>query len=314
MAYTNTWTTAAPLDTQAANQGAVDFRALKLDTMQRISSFGAGLLANIPTPEVNSASANWTGVMYWATDTLQAFRWNGSSWDDISTSLPTGTAVALATTGASVNVNLAAPPTVGEVLTATSATTATWQGAVAVALATTGASVNVSSAAPPTVGQILIATDATHATWQTLPLSYADVAVYNYITPTTNQIASHISIPVGVLSIGSIITIDADTYSDAPQGTDTITSLITIGSTQATLGVWSGVGGSYAHIVLVFTSNTTYTALYTLEISTGSGTFKITGTCPDITTTPFDIHDGFTAGAGPNAHTYDFDFLSAVVS
>ena len=84
MAYTNVWTTAAPLDTQAANQGAVDFRATKLDVMQRIASFGAGTLAARPTPEATSASADWTGVMYWATDTSQVFRWNGSAWIDIS--------------------------------------------------------------------------------------------------------------------------------------------------------------------------------------------------------------------------------------
>lgn len=88
MAYTNVWTTAAPLDTQAANQGAVDFRATKLDVMQRISSFGAGLLASRPTPEATGGTADWTGVMYWATDTKQTFRWNGTSWDDITTTIP----------------------------------------------------------------------------------------------------------------------------------------------------------------------------------------------------------------------------------
>lgn len=87
MAYTNVWTTAAPLDTQAANQGAVDFRATKLDVMQRIASFGAGLLAARPTPEVTSANADWTGVMYWATDTRQTFRWSGAAWVDISTNV-----------------------------------------------------------------------------------------------------------------------------------------------------------------------------------------------------------------------------------
>lgn len=98
MAYTNTWTTAAPLDTQAANQGAVDFRATKLDIMQRVASFGAGLLANRPTPEVTSGTADWTGVMYWATDTKQTFRWNGSSWDDITSSVPGGTTVRISNT------------------------------------------------------------------------------------------------------------------------------------------------------------------------------------------------------------------------
>ena len=92
MAYSNVWTTAAPLDTQAANQGAADFRVTKLDIMQRVASFGAGLLANRPTPELTSSTANWTGVTYLATDTSQLFRWNGSSWDDISANIPSGIA------------------------------------------------------------------------------------------------------------------------------------------------------------------------------------------------------------------------------
>ena len=87
MAYTDVWDVTAPLDSQAASQGAADFRATKLDVMQRVASFGAGLLAARPTPETTGATADWTGVMYWATDTQQTFRWNGSSWDDITSSL-----------------------------------------------------------------------------------------------------------------------------------------------------------------------------------------------------------------------------------
>ena len=90
MAYTNVWDDSAPLDTQAANQGAADFRALKLDVMQRIASFGAGLLAARPTPETTSGVADWTGVMYWATDTHQVFRWSGTTWVDITASVPGG--------------------------------------------------------------------------------------------------------------------------------------------------------------------------------------------------------------------------------
>lgn len=88
MAYTDVWDVTSPLDTQAANQGAADFRATKLDIMQRVASFGAGLLANRPTPETTSGTADWTGVMYWATDTKQAFMWNGSAWVDISADVP----------------------------------------------------------------------------------------------------------------------------------------------------------------------------------------------------------------------------------
>lgn len=174
MPYTNVWDDTVPLDTQAANQGAADFRQTKLDIMQRVASFGAGTLANRPTPESTSVSANWTGVMYWATDTAQVFNWNGTAWVDITTAILANASViaaALQTTGAPVNVSLAAPPTTGQILTATNATHATWQtpSLIANALATTGSPVNVSgSAAPSGANNLLITTDATHATWQTL--------------------------------------------------------------------------------------------------------------------------------------------------
>ena len=135
MAYMDVWDVTAPLDTQTANQGAADFRATKLDIMQRVASFGAGLLANRPTPEVTGVTANWTGVMYWATDTQQVFMWTGAAWTDISASLPSNAnaALALATTGAPVNVSAAVPPTVGQVLEATDATHATWQSVSTIA-------------------------------------------------------------------------------------------------------------------------------------------------------------------------------------
>lgn len=70
-----------------------------------------------------------------------------------------------------VDTSAATAPSVGQVLTATDATHATWQtpsgGTTANALATTTSPVDVSaSAAPSNVGQVLISTDATHATWK----------------------------------------------------------------------------------------------------------------------------------------------------
>lgn len=76
----------------------------------------------------NSASVDkikGTPVSATAPTTGQALVFNGSSWEPglgASTS-----AMALATTGADVVVSGAAPPTTGQVLTATSATTANWQ-------------------------------------------------------------------------------------------------------------------------------------------------------------------------------------------
>lgn len=80
MAYTDVWDVTMPLDTQAASQGAADFRQTKLDVMQRIASFGAGPFAGRPTPEITSSTANWTGVMYWSTDTFEVDYWSGTAW------------------------------------------------------------------------------------------------------------------------------------------------------------------------------------------------------------------------------------------
>jgi hypothetical protein len=78
-------------------------------------------------------------------------------------------ATKLATSGASVGVSAAAPPSTGQALIATAATTATWQTLPdASKLKTSGASVDVVSAAPPSAGQVLVATDATHATWKSV--------------------------------------------------------------------------------------------------------------------------------------------------
>lgn len=89
MAFTRPWDDTQPPDTQLANLLGQDIRFLKQDIMQRMGGFGAGLLADRPTPD-SGAGADFTGVMYWSTDTKQTFRWNGASWDDISNNITGG--------------------------------------------------------------------------------------------------------------------------------------------------------------------------------------------------------------------------------
>lgn len=76
---------------------------------------------------------------------------------------------AIRTSTSFVATDSSATPTVGQVLTATSASTAVWQnpvgGGAADALQTTGADVDVSDSDPPTSGQVLTATSATTAEW-----------------------------------------------------------------------------------------------------------------------------------------------------
>ena len=108
------------------------------------------------------------------------------TWNGIDLTASGAAASDLATTGADVNIDLAAPPTIGQFLIATSATTATWQDVGAASdLATTGADVNIDAAIPPTAGQSLVATSATTATWQTVA-GAGDVVKVG--TPVNNQI------------------------------------------------------------------------------------------------------------------------------
>lgn len=88
----------------------------------------------------------------------------------------------------------------------------------AVALATTGASVTVSTAAPPTTGQVLTATSATAADWQT-PSSVTQASTYSSaklppgaVSTTETLIgggSSFTQIPANTLKVGSIIRIRA---------------------------------------------------------------------------------------------------------
>jgi hypothetical protein len=87
----------------------------------------------------------------------------------VTTSGSTATAGYLADLTGSVNVSQAAAPTTGQVLTATSGTTATWQsGSTETAgyLATQTTSVYVAGGSAPTTGMELIATSGSAATWQ----------------------------------------------------------------------------------------------------------------------------------------------------
>lgn len=103
-----------------------------------------------------------------------------------------GAAGALKTTGADVDVQGAAPPSANQVLTATSATTATWQDNNAVGLDTAGAAVSVSASAAPTGASfILVTTGATTATWQDInTLNLVNNLRINANTTNTASISS----------------------------------------------------------------------------------------------------------------------------
>lgn len=175
---------------------------------------------------VSSATAPTVGQTLTATSattaTWQTPAAGGPAGGGLGGNYPDPTVVALGTTGADVNVALAAPPSVGQTLIATSATTATWQtpaGPTGTAggdlggtypnptverLGTTGAAVNIGLAAPPSTGQALIATSATTAVWsaQSVAISTgvsglgAGIAAF-LATPSSANLATAVSDETG---------------------------------------------------------------------------------------------------------------------
>jgi hypothetical protein len=97
--FTNVWDETQPPDTQAANLLGQDIRSLKTDIRERMIAFAAGLDADKPTtvgPAFGSAN---DGVMFFATDTGQIYRFNGTTWVNITASFFSGQRVFRSTPG-----------------------------------------------------------------------------------------------------------------------------------------------------------------------------------------------------------------------
>jgi hypothetical protein len=79
MAFTDTFDVTFPPDTQAANQLGLDIRNLKLDLQQRMSAI-SGLSTSLPNIGADAQPANWTGLLFFATDTGAIYQWSGTAW------------------------------------------------------------------------------------------------------------------------------------------------------------------------------------------------------------------------------------------
>ena len=100
MAFTNTYDTSFPPDTQAANQLGQDIRSFKLDVMQRMAAI-SGNDASKPAFE-----AGFAGVLYFAPDTSKIYQWSGATWVDVTSSV-----IPVATQSTMVPVGFSANPT-----------------------------------------------------------------------------------------------------------------------------------------------------------------------------------------------------------
>jgi hypothetical protein len=89
MAFTNVYDVTFPPDTQLANLLGSDLRNLALNVQQRMAAI-SGIQANQPNLAGDAQPTNWTGLLYFATDTSRIFQWSGSAWVDITSSIGFG--------------------------------------------------------------------------------------------------------------------------------------------------------------------------------------------------------------------------------
>ena|ERR1035437_348934 len=234
--------------------------------------------------------------MYWSTDTNQVFRWNGTTWDDISASIPVGTLIAQF-------------------------------------LATTGAPVDVKSAAPPTAGQALVATDATHSTWQTLAsspivLKYSDTSIVSHVNPISAAVGNTITIPGGTLQVGSIVLINARASSGDGASTNLPVGTIKIGSYLMPYAEVSLIGGidagaaNWSGSFIVTGASTERGSIVAVSSQAGASYDQTTASFAYPTADNYDgtdpisgdiiIRTDFVA-SGAATGTFVFDYLSVVV-
>jgi len=83
MPMTNTYDVTYPPDTQQANLLGSDLRALALNVQQRMAAI-SGALVQRWNPALDAQPLNWTGLLFFASDTGQVFEWNGTAWIDVT--------------------------------------------------------------------------------------------------------------------------------------------------------------------------------------------------------------------------------------
>ena len=83
MAFTNNYDVTFPPDTQQANQLGADLRNLALNVQQRMAAI-SGLDAAKPSFGTDIQPLNWTGILFFATDTGNVYRWTGAAWVQVT--------------------------------------------------------------------------------------------------------------------------------------------------------------------------------------------------------------------------------------
>jgi hypothetical protein len=85
MPFTNPYDVTFPPDTELANLLGNNLRALALNVQQRMAAI-SGISTAMPNFAADVQPANWTGILFFATDNGHIYQFNGAAWVDITAS------------------------------------------------------------------------------------------------------------------------------------------------------------------------------------------------------------------------------------
>ena len=233
-----------------SNKSLVDASTLIVNSGTPSKEVGfslGGATASTETTLTFGQTANRALTFPDATDTLVARNTTDTLTNKTiaSGSGNTVTAELLATTGASVNVGTAAPPTTGQVLTATGATTATWQTPTETILTGT---VTTVSATPTTI------------------ITFATTAATTYTV--TARLAWRQTVPSSTTQAGGFI-IDGVFFNESGAATQIGASLRSVSFLPAAATESATILGSGANVIVQVTgvAATTIDWSATLEVT-----------------------------------------------
>jgi hypothetical protein len=85
MPFTNSYDVTFPPDTELANLLGNNLRSLALNVQQRMAAI-SGISTAMPNFAADAQPANWTGILFFATDNGHIYQFNGTTWVDITVS------------------------------------------------------------------------------------------------------------------------------------------------------------------------------------------------------------------------------------
>lgn len=274
------------------------------------TSMGGDLQGNLPNATINKIQN--VSVVAAAPTNGQFFYYNGTNWapgslgGDLSGQLTSAVVAKIGTSGTSVTVNTAAPPTTGQVLTATGATTANWQtpggggySATVVVAAPTGVAATDTSAISTAL------TTANSAGGGTVVLREGTYAINATLTVPTKVTIKGQSRSATVLQASGLGTVPILAFPNTGSGMESLTIDMNFGARGTVNANDLTISGTFVVFSEIRFINVT---------SVGNGTFYFINETVPQGTGPLQLRGCEINGGGSMLGSYGMAHRNAVYS